>query len=510
MVCEINKIDSNVTGLAFAEEECLKQLPDVPIWYALEPNSYSDFSGTLKTVARTPLNPSRQNQKGTITDLDAAGGFNTDLTQSNMVRLLQGFFFASARQKPSTQPLNGTQRAITAAAGAAKTYAAAAGLNVFVPGHLVQAKGFALTANNGVKTVVTALAALVTVAEVLADEAAPPAAAKLHAIGYQFPAGDVAVTVVGGRMVMTSATINPTTLGLNPGEWIYIGGDAVGTQFALNAPGYARILSVGATSITFDLVDNVPAADAGAAKTVRIFFGTVLRNESDPSLIVRRTYNLERQLGNDANGVQSEYLEGAVANEMTLNMKTADKLDMDLTFVALDNTHRSGTDGIKAGTRVAALGESAFNTSSDIEKFRMYILDDTTTQPLPLFGHVTDATLKIANSVTANKAIGTLGGIDTTSGNFEVTGSATAYFTTNDAVAAVRNNSDVGVTIGVAAQNAGIVFDIPLLGLGNGKLAVEKDKPITVPLDINAAQSKFGYTLLAAFFPYLPSVAMPV
>ena len=509
MVCEINMIDSNVTGLAFAEEECLKQLPVAPTWYALEPNSYSDFSGTPKMVARTPLNPSRQNQKGVITDLDAAGGFNTDLTQSNMVRLLQGFFFASVRQKPSTQPINGTPRAITAVAGTAKTYAAAVGLNVFLPGHLVQAKGFGLTANNGIKTIVSATAGLATVVETVADEGTPPVGAKLHAVGFQFPASDVSVAVANGQMTLNCAATNPSTLGLNPGEWIYLGGDATVNQLALNAPGYARVFSVGTTSITFDMYDNVPAVDAGAAKALRIFFSTVLRNENDPSLIVRRSYNLERQLGNDQNGVQAQYLEGAVANEMTLNLKAATKLDMDLTFVALDDTSVDGAQGVKAGTRIAALGENAFNTSSDIEKFNMYILDNTTTMPLPLFGHVTDATIKIANSVTVNKAIGSLGGIDTSAGNFEVTGSVTAYFTTIDAVAAIRNNSDVGVTIGVAASNAGIIFDIPLLGLGNGKLAVTKDKAITVPLDIAAAQSQFGYTLLAAFFPYLPTVAMP-
>ena len=506
-----NKIDSNITGLAFAEEESLKTLPATPVWYGLEPNSYSDFGGELSTVARAPIDPSRQNKKGTITDLDASGGFNIDFTKSNLVRLLQGFFFAEARQLPSTQALNAAAVSLTGVTASSKTYAAASGLGGFVANQIVFASGFSNAANNGIKTVASSTAGTVVVNETLTDEASPPAAAKLETVGFQFASGDISLAVTSGIPSLVATAADFTTLpGLIPGLWVFIGGDAAGTRFANNV-GYARIKSIAAKAIVFDDTSFTPATEAGTGKTIRLFVGTVVKNEKTPSLIKRRSYNIERQLGQGPTATQAEYLEGAVANEFTLNVPQADKLNADLTFVACDNTHRSGEAGdeIKGGTRVGVAGEDAYNTSSDIYRIKMSVIDPASSNPSALFGYVSEANVSINNNVSPNKAVGILGAFDTTAGNFEVGGSITAYFTTVSAVRAVRQNADVGLSVIGASKNAGFVFDIPLLGLGGGRLNVEKDAPITVPLEPAGAENANGYTMLYEAFSYLPSVAMP-
>lgn len=506
-----NKIDSNITGLAFAEEAALKTLPVTPVWYGLEPNSYSDFGGELSTVARAPIDPSRQNKKGTITDLDASGGFNIDFTKSNLTRLLQGFFFADARELPNTKPINGTDVAISGATASTKTYAAASGLGAFVAGQVVLASGFANAANNGIKTVASSTAGTVVVAETLVDEAAPPAGAKLETVGFEFATGDINLAVVSGIPSIVATAADFTTLpGLTVGAWVFIGGDAGATTFANNV-GFARIKSIAAKAIAFDDTTFAPVNETGTGKTIRIFVGTMLRNEKTPSLIKRRSYNIERQLGEGPTSTQAEYLEGAVANEFTLNIPQADKLNADLSFVACDNTHKSGESGdeIKTGTRISALGEDAFNTSSDIYRIKMSVIDPASSNPSALFGYVSEATVSINNNVTPNKAVGILGAFDTSAGNFEVGGSITAYFTTVSAVRAVRNNADVGLSVIGASSNAGFVFDIPLLGLGGGRLNVEKDAPITVPLEPAGAENANGYTMFYESFSYLPNVAMP-
>jgi hypothetical protein len=71
----------------------------------------------------------------------------------------------------------------------------------------------------------------------------------------------------------------------------------------------------------------------------------------------------------------------------------------------------------------------------------------------------------------------------------------------------VRDNSDITFDFCLVKQNKGLVFDIPLIALGDGRLNVEQDQSITLPLENVAAQSDYGYTLLMMSFPYLPTVA---
>jgi hypothetical protein len=228
---------------------------------------------------------------------------------------------------------------------------------------------------------------------------------------------------------------------------------------------------------------------------------------------VRRSFQLERTLGSpdDANtDLQAEYLIGSIANEFTLNFATADKITADLSFVAIDNEQRTQSEGVKSGDRPQVSSGDAYNTSNDFSRLKLSLLDRTNSNPTKLFAFVTEFSVPINNNVSPNKAISVLGAFDVTAGDFTVDGSATAYFSQVEAVQAVRNNSDVTLDFILGKNNVGIAVDVPLIALGDGRLNVEKDAPITLPLELGAAaDGVFNHTLLAVFFDYLPDAAMP-
>lgn len=520
-MAQVPKIDSNITGLAYAEEAQLGLLPGegglggTPVWYRLNPNSYNDFGGEIVTVAPNPINPSRQRRKGVTTDLNAAGGFNHNLTYENLTHLMQGVMFADIRAKG--------QQTVTAVDvdGANPDEYEVADTTGFIVGNLIIGRGFANSANNGLNriSVVTTNTSVEVADGQLVAEASPPAAADIVVVGYEFGDADAVIDVSGNfpKLQSNGGIADFTTLGLVPGQWVYIGGDVAANTFAAAGNnGFKRVRSVSASAITFDKSDVAMVADAGVAgKTIRLFYGDVLRNETG-NLIVRRTYNVERTLGAPDSAspsqIQSEVLVGAVPNEFTLNIPQAELANVDVSFVAADNVQREGTTGPKQSSVQLFRSATEYNTSSDVGRIRLSTVSQTDEAPTALFAYVTEMSIAINNNVTPNKAVGVLGAFDVTAGTFQVSGSITAYFANVAATQAVRNNTDVTLDISFVKDNTAMVFDLPLIALGDGRLNVEVDQPITLPLNTEAASGEdvdalLDHTLAITYFHYVPDAA---
>lgn len=329
--------------------------------------------------------------------------------------------------------------------------------------------------------------------------------AKVWRVGVVGASADFRIDAsVSGAPALTSelAGLDFTTLGITPGQWMYLGGDTSALAFATAANnGFARVVSVAAHRIVFDKTQNTMVTDAGTGKTVQIFYGPFIHNEPLTENIVRTSLQFERSLA----GAGYEYVEGAVGNQLALNIQTADKITADLEFVGTDAYDEEAVDR-KGGFRpLLDTASQGFNTSSDFTRIRL--AEDATLQT-PLFAFVTDMTLTINNNVTALKALGKLGSIGASAGDFEVTGNVTAYFSNVAAAQAVRDNAAVTFDFAMVAGNRGWIFDIPGITLGDAKKAVEKDRPITLPLSMAAwRHPTLNYTLGACFFPYLPDRA---
>jgi hypothetical protein len=499
------KQDANFVGFYIAREASLKQLPEIPVFQTREPNTFGDFGAEYARVTRSPFNATRQQKKGSNSDVDVSGGWNEDLTQNNMLADIEAFCFANVRRK-GIETVTGVV--------AADDHFAVASEAGFAAGDLIAGSGFARGPNNGLHRVTAVAAGKVTVATALSDEATVVGGpAKIEIAGHQFAAGDLSLTAEPGRAKLASAAIDMRNFGFLPGEWCAVGGDQAGTRFDDVSPFYARISEVGEDAIYFDKTTQPIVDDDGAGKTVQLFFGYLVRNEDDPDNIVRHTHVVERTLGKDAVGTQSELLRGFVFNEMTWTSPLANKVSLDIAGVGLGYQKRKGAEGplFKEGGTVLkkALGEDAFNTSRNVYRIRMSIIDPETLNPTPMFARCTEWTARIANNVTAAKAQGSYGGFDTTVGLFNVSMTTTAYFTTVEATEAIEEEADVTFDAIYAKDNAAIIMDIPLIGVGGGRLTVEQNAAIMLPLTGDGAESPFGHTFLLNWLPYIPNALMP-
>ncbi|WP_372397102.1 phage tail tube protein [Azospirillum sp. HJ39] len=148
----------------------------------------------------------------------------------------------------------------------------------FVAGHLVYFSGFG-TANKGKLAKVTTGSATAPafVGAGLVDEPSPAATARMKVVGCEGAAGDIAAVADG--LTSQAGGLDFTTLGLSIGQWVKTGDTGAGYRFATaGTNGWARITAIAARKLTLDNLPAAWAADTGTGKTIRFFFGDVLKN----------------------------------------------------------------------------------------------------------------------------------------------------------------------------------------------------------------------------------------
>ena len=498
-------IPSNSTSLYKARETEAGKVPQSATWHEKEPNEYGDFGATYNKVGRQPINASRQVGKRTTVGYDANAGYTSDMTPANVVQEAEEFCFANARRKK--------ELAVTAVT--ATGYEVGTDGDDFAAGTLIFVSGCNNPANNGLHIVGNGS----LVDEVIASGTVAEAGvtAKLVEVGFEFTAADLAVAIVNGRAAISSTSKDMTAFGLIPGEVVYLGGDGVAYSFAnQNNRGFARVFSVTANQIVFDKTDAQFAVDAGAGKTVRLFFGRVVKNEAEGALQRTFTSSFRRSLGvadTAAPGVvQSQVITGCTANELTITLPEEEKLSFEVAYMGREELLFDNDALVDATGEIRAVTEAdAFNSTRDLVRMNMFVINPDKTLA-PIFAAFTEGEININNNNSNRKALGHFGTYDVTPGTFEVSGSLTAYFTSVNELRAVKENKDITLMSALYNNNSGVVIDIPLLDIATDGLAVELNEPITMPIDKMASRGRkynanMDHTILFVFFDYLPSVA---
>lgn len=530
----MSRVLSNNVAVAYGIQPSLGVAPTT--WEQVEPNTITAYGRTTVTKARAPISRARRKKKGAVIDQDSTAEFEADFTMDAFDDFIEGFMFAEAANVEfdlTDVKLKGSALDVTATG-----YALGAALSTFTNGTLLAgkaqwislgivslfyAKGYSVTGNNGLKALNADLAAASTEVLIsgLAVETAP-ANASLRLAGLR--ADDITVTidspVAGQATIVSAADIDWTTTGLQVGQQAHLGSDD-GTGAVQNAMqdtvandtfGYCRIRIITATTLTVDKLDvNLGAGGSPyTPTTLDVMFGTFIRDletsdNTDDQRYIERLYQFEASLP-DLGGSGSDEFEYSIdnfANELTVNMPLSDFMGLTFGFVGTDTEDIVVAGSRKAGASaaLAPLRTTAVGTSSDIA-----------TLSTDLISAVGDVCFKsgsavIANGVTPEKCLASLGAINLNVSAFEVTFEHQMLFTNKSIQSAINTNLSVTYSAILKNQDGAVAIDMPSMTLSGGDREYPVGQTVTVNLTGEAHEDEFfGYALGVSTFASVPTV----
>lgn len=501
-------VKTNEISIAAAVESAvIGVLPGSPTWFLLEPNTINSYGKTIVKTARNPISRLRQRRKGTVTDQDSGVEFEADLTGEHFQFFAEGFVFANFSAQVELQA--GADFNTLAAASGAYTHTAIAA--ALAEDTLIYARGFSLGANNGLDVVDTGATTTNTPTKGGAQVAETPAQvdnARVSVAGFRTAAGDVDLTVGAGAVGSLSSTIlDFTTLDLVAGQMIHIGGLTSATRYDSGRFGRARVTAIAANLLSLDKIDTDGATglqtEASGTNQVDLLFGRFLRNvdvlDSD---YIERSWTFELALPN-LGGVGTDgyyYARGNFGDTMSVVMPGQDKATVTFGFIGTDSSDPTTTRETNAATPVNPVQTVAYNTSTDLARLRIVKLDDT-----GLTTCFKSLTFTMANGVTAEKCLGSLGALGLNTSNFLIDIETQATFDSIEVIAAITSNETLTMDWVLKNGDGAIGFDIPAMTLGGGDLELPVGETVLVNLTGEAfadpvLQTSVGLSL----FPVYP------
>ena len=510
----VRNIPSDCTSLSYAKEASINRLPAVPEFILLEPNSYSgDFAAVVEYMTSNPIGSGRSTKKGIPVNFTVSAGFEADIRQDWVQPFLPGFFFNYAIETPNTNTYNPQASGNATLASVSGTGYQGTDLDNFKANMLVVARGFDTSANNGLKLLTAATATELT-ATGLTAESSPPKKANVEVCGFVATV-EPALTVSGNEVTIKLDQLKTGgDLALQPGTFIYIGGDSASTKYSNGENnGWARIKRVTATGVVCDLTTFTPTAnDASGVSTIQVYVPTRVFKDHITCDNTRRTsYQFERRLGKadttDAHE-QSQLITGAVANQIDINLPGSDKTMTTMNFVCARSLRRTGSQAPWSGTnRTTADTTTLYNTTTDLKYGVIYRHDRPTATARELFGKIQSGTVVLNNNCTPIPAWTVRGAYDVNVGKLMVTCDVEALFVNVESLDLSEEAVDAGIFIVLARGNSGFVIDIPLLTVKTSAVNAATNEPLKVSISNEGNQSNFGYACSMQYFDYLPTDA---
>lgn len=507
-----NHIDSSATGLRIAEEggSSIGTLSGSEIWYPHHVTSYGDFGGTNDRTEDEPITEHGMKEKGNVTSREVAANFTESFRYHSFQKVLQGLLYSDLNTNVELD--------VADVDGTGNDFEPASGGDGFAEGDLLLAKDFDDSENNGLFVVDTGPAATsVPVTGTLTTAATQ--SGVISKVGVELSSGDCSVDVTGTWPKLVVSTYDWTDLGVEAGDIIFVGGDDAAEQFANSENnGFLRVRSVSATELEVDKSSSAMTTDTGSGKTIRVFTARYLKNQAQSTNQTRRTYQLERSLGapDDASPsqIQYEYIIGGLLNQMVFNMDTQDRISVDLSFLATGHEFVDGPTSEKAGTRPDLSSEGIWDTSNHVVLNQLSEYTEGSEAPTALFSFLTNFQLTLGFQNTGLTAFGQASFFDFAKGMLMASMSATAYFQTVDSTESIQDNDDFQWWIAMfhSGENKGVVLDVPLVAVGDGKNNVAINEAVTVPVTMEGFRGtkisdSYDHAVHFSFFDYLPALA---
>lgn len=465
--------DSNRVRVAAVKEITLGSLPATPRMRTARLTGES-LSWAPEFFTPAELRSDRMSADPTKINEKNDGGLNFEWHYPAPLSALSNFIesaMLSTWTETNSRDNDGTADSVITDIGTvANTLTCTTG-TAFVVGQLVQTSGFTTSANNTVARVTTGGAtSFAATAGGYVAEAVPPATARAKVVGCAGVASDIVATSTG----LTCTALSFTGVGIAVGSWLKIGGTAAGDKFATAANnGWARVTAVSATAIT---LDNRPAgwsADAGTGKTIKLWFGDLIRNGTT-------LLGLSIERGFLDQTVPTYVLQkGMCVDRLSFDATTEQAITGALAFMGM-----TGSQGTSANGSTYAAATTGLVMTSNVSIGSIALSGTAMASP----NWVRSLQFEVANNLRMITADGSVGAVGIGVGEVAVTGRLETYFGDNTLLALLMAGTPGSISARATANSQAIVWTLPRVTFNGGQPnAGGKNQDVVLPLGFEAS-----------------------